>query len=103
MVQCCDHEPPTFARPVLWAALAINAAMFLTEMVAGAIAGSVSLHADAVDFLGDSFNYAISLAVIGLALTWRARAALPKRGNDGVARCLGFGRGSVACHSRARS
>jgi Co/Zn/Cd efflux system component len=76
MVQCCDHEPPTFARPVLWAALAINAAMFLTEMVAGAIAGSVSLHADAVDFLGDSFNYAISLAVIGLALTWRARAAL---------------------------
>ena len=78
MVQCCDHEPPTFARPVLWAALAINAAMFLTEMVAGAIAGSVSLHADALDFLGDSFNYAISLAVIGLALTWRARAALLK-------------------------
>src|SRR4029453_17775991 len=71
-------EPPTSARPVLWAALAINAAMLITEIVAGGIAGSVSLYADAVDFLGDSFNYAISLAVIGLALTWRARAAFLK-------------------------
>jgi Co/Zn/Cd efflux system component len=43
--------------------------MFLTEIVAGVIAGSVSLHADALDFLGDTFNYAISLAVLGLALT----------------------------------
>jgi Co/Zn/Cd efflux system component len=51
---------------------------FVTEIFAGTVAGSVSLHADAVDFLGDSFNYAISLAVIGLALTWRARAALLK-------------------------
>ena len=52
--------------------------MFVVEIVAGVIAGSVSLHADALDFLGDSFNYAISLAVIGLALSWRARAALFK-------------------------
>jgi Co/Zn/Cd efflux system component len=76
--QCCDHKPPISARPVLWAALAINAGMFLTEIVAGVIAGSVSLHADALDFLGDTFNYAISLAVLGLALSWRARAALLK-------------------------
>jgi Co/Zn/Cd efflux system component len=52
--------------------------MFITEIVAGVVAGSVSLHADALDFLGDSANYAISLAVAGLALTWRARAALMK-------------------------
>jgi Co/Zn/Cd efflux system component len=77
-VHCCDHEPPTFARPVLWTALLINAAMFLTEIVAGSIAGSVSLHADALDFLGDAFNYAISLAVLGFALTRRAKAALLK-------------------------
>ena len=76
--QCCDHKPPTSARPVLWVALAINAGMFLTELVAGVIGGSVSLHADALDFLGDMFNYAISLAVLGLALSWRARAALLK-------------------------
>lgn len=52
--------------------------MFLTEIVAGTIAGSVSLQTDALDFLGDSFNYAISLAVIGFGLTWRARVALFK-------------------------
>ena len=77
--QCCDHNPdPAVSRRILWAALAINAGMFAVEIVAGVIAGSVSLHADALDFLGDSFNYAISLAVISLGLAWRARAALLK-------------------------
>lgn len=75
---CCDHQPPASARPILWIALAINLGMFLTEIVAGVVAGSVSLHADALDFLGDSFNYAISLAVLGFALFWRAKAALAK-------------------------
>ena len=77
---CCSTEPPASdnARRLLWVALAINGGMFVTEIVAGAIAGSVSLQADALDFLGDSFNYAISLAVIGFGLTWRARAALFK-------------------------
>ena len=78
--RCCSPDPPASdsARRLLWLALAINGGMFVTEIVAGAIAGSVSLQADALDFLGDSFNYAISLAVIGFALTWRARAALFK-------------------------
>jgi Co/Zn/Cd efflux system component len=58
--------------------------MFAIEIIAGVIAGSVSLHADALDFLGDSFNYAISLAVLSLALTWRARAALFKGVTMGV-------------------
>lgn len=80
---CCNHSPDPQAgdpawRRVLWAALAINAVMFVAEVAAGLIAGSVSLHADALDFLGDSLNYAISLAVVGLALHWRARAALVK-------------------------
>jgi len=76
---CCDHNPePSTSRLILWIALAINAAMFAVEIVAGVVAGSVSLHADALDFLGDSFNYAISLAVFSLALTWRARAAMFK-------------------------
>jgi Co/Zn/Cd efflux system component len=61
--------------------------MFAVEVIAGLIAGSVSLHADALDFLGDSFNYAISIAVLTLALTWRARAALLKGATMGV---LGF-------------
>lgn len=65
-------------RRVLWIALAINAGMFAVEMVAGVTAHSASLKADALDFLGDSANYAISLGVAGLALQWRARAALLK-------------------------
>ena len=41
-------------------------------------AGSASLQADALDFLGDAGNYAISLFVVGMALRYRAAAALIK-------------------------
>src|SRR5262245_43420671 len=58
--------------------------MFSADVIAGLIAGSLSLHADALDFLGDSFNYAISIPVLTLALTWRARAALLKGATMGV-------------------
>jgi Co/Zn/Cd efflux system component len=58
--------------------------MFLAEIVAGAAAGSVSLQADALDFLGDSANYAISLGVAGMALQWRSRAALLKGASLGL-------------------
>jgi hypothetical protein len=37
---------------------------------------SASLQVDAVDFLGDSANYAISLFVLCMALRYRASAAL---------------------------
>jgi Co/Zn/Cd efflux system component len=67
-------------RRALWIALFINAAFFLAEIVAGAAAGSTALQADALDFFGDAANYAISLSVAGMALTWRARAALAKGG-----------------------
>lgn len=65
-------------RRALWIALAVNAAMFAGEIGAGVAAGSASLQADALDFLGDAANYAISLGVAGLGLAWRARAALVK-------------------------
>ena len=55
-------------RRVLWIALAVNAAMFIGEMAAGVAGGSRALQADALDFLGDSANYAISLGVAGMAL-----------------------------------
>jgi len=48
------------------------------EVASGLHAGSVSLLADAIDFLGDAANYGVSLFVLGMALTWRARAALLK-------------------------
>ncbi len=65
-------------RRVLWIALGLNAAMFVVEGVAGFYAGSRALQADALDFLGDAANYAISLGVAGMALAWRARTALLK-------------------------
>jgi Co/Zn/Cd efflux system component len=65
-------------RFALWVALIVNAGMFLVEIVAGVAAGSQALLADALDFLGDAANYAISLGVAGMALAWRARAALLK-------------------------
>jgi len=65
-------------RRALWIALAVNALMFAAEMTAGIMGGSKALQADALDFLGDSANYAISLGVAGMVLAWRARAALLK-------------------------
>jgi Co/Zn/Cd efflux system component len=82
---CCDHchdEDPHRANPayrrVLWTVLAINALMFAVEIGAGLTAGSASLQADALDFLGDAGNYAISLFVVSMALRYRAMAALAK-------------------------
>lgn len=65
-------------RRALWIALAVNTVMFSGELVAGILGGSRALQADALDFLGDAANYAISLGVAGLAIAWRARAALVK-------------------------
>ena len=63
---------------VLWTVIAINGAMFLTEMIAGQLAGSQALKADALDFLGDTITYGLSLAVIGATLRTRATAAMFK-------------------------
>jgi Co/Zn/Cd efflux system component len=80
---CCgqtpkvDSQAPAYRR-VLWMVLAINAVMFVVEIGAGLAAGSASLQADALDFLGDAANYAISLFVVGMALRYRAMAAALK-------------------------
>jgi Co/Zn/Cd efflux system component len=85
---CCHDDHCSAPKPLdspqwrraLWIALAVNAGCFLAEMVAGLAAGSASLQADALDFFGDAANYAISLGGAGMALAWRARAALVKGG-----------------------
>ena len=90
MAACCDHchgaapEDDRASRRALWIVLAINAAMFVVEIAAGVVAGSVALQADALDFLADSANYAISLWVIGMALRYRAMAAMLKGATMGV-------------------
>jgi Co/Zn/Cd efflux system component len=73
-----DPKQGNAYRRVLWVALVINAAMFLVEMGAGLAAGSASLQADALDFFGDAANFAISLFVFGMALRYRATAAMVK-------------------------
>jgi len=72
------NAPDPRWRRALWIALVVNATMFLVELWSGLKADSVSLLADAVDFAGDAANYALSLAVLGMALSWRSRAALIK-------------------------
>jgi len=71
------HVVPGYKR-VLWIALVVNALMFVLELASGLSAGSVSLLADAIDFFGDAANYGLSLAVLSLGLTWRARTAMLK-------------------------
>ncbi len=84
MACTCEHEAPSAAhqspryRRILWVALLLNAAMFVVELVGSHQAGSLALMADAIDFAGDAVNYGVSLAVLGAALAWRARAAWVK-------------------------
>jgi Co/Zn/Cd efflux system component len=86
---CCPNDAsasPSFDpryRRALWAALMLNVAMFAVELGAAWTSGSVSLLADSIDFFGDAGNYAISLAVLGMAMTVRSKAALFK------ATCMG--------------
>jgi len=80
----CSCQPPAFdgASPiykrVLLVIIAINAGMFVVEILAGAFAGSQALKADALDFLGDALTYGISLWAITKSPATRAYAALLK-------------------------
>lgn len=83
MAGCCGSTPvfdgvsPGYKR-VLLAVIALNGLMFVVEMTAGIAGKSQALKADALDFLGDTLTYGLSLAVLGQALVWRSRAALFK-------------------------
>ena len=65
-------------KRILWIVIFINGIMFLVEIGGGIFAASQALMADALDFLGDTLTYSITLLVIGMPLKWRARAALFK-------------------------
>lgn len=86
---CCSNiscsAPPLDPRyrTALWIALALNAAMFAVELGGSWTSGSAALLADAIDFFGDAGNYAISLAVLGMAMSTRSKASLFK------AACMG--------------
>jgi Co/Zn/Cd efflux system component len=61
-----DGVDPRYKR-VLGIVIGINGAMFLTEMIAGQLAGSQALKADALDFLADTWVY--QYAVMSKELT----------------------------------
>jgi Co/Zn/Cd efflux system component len=85
MPGCCEHGGGAVFegmsrdyRRRLWIVIGLNEAMFAIEMAAGHLAGSLALQADALDFLGDTLTYGISLAVIGASVAVRSAAAIAK-------------------------
>lgn len=81
---CCHDGTARFEgaspryRRVLWIVIALNALMFAVEATAGALAGSMALQADAMDFAADAATYGLTLYMIGKPDRWRAGAALIK-------------------------
>src|SRR4029450_3166721 len=93
MDECCNekaHELAQLQGRVLRAVLAINAAMFAIEFLAGLLAGSMALLGDSLDMLGDTLVYGLSLYALHRGAVWQARAPLSK----GMV-MLGFGGGGV--------
>lgn len=74
----CGDDLASKQGAVLWIVLAINGAMFVVEMVAGVLARSTSLLADAGDMLGDTLAYSTSLYALNRGTHWKARAAMVK-------------------------
>jgi|SRR5665213_158148 len=84
MTSCCEDKSceVTALREshgrVLWIVLVINALMFAVEGIAGTLAHSTSLLADALDMLGDALVYGFSIFVVARSLRWQAGAAMAK-------------------------
>lgn len=86
MADCCNDKACEIKAlrkrqsSVLKIVLGINAVMFIIELTAGLISGSVSLVADSLDMLGDSLVYGFSIYVVAREARMKARAALLKGG-----------------------
>ena len=70
-----DLGPPAPEARTLWAVLAINAAMFAVEVVAGWLAQSAGLLADSLDMLADAGVYGLALYAVGRPARLKLRAA----------------------------
>ena len=68
--------PNAQERRILWIALWLNAAMAVVGGVAGWIAQSTGLLADALDMLSDATAYAVGLIAIGRTVRFKANAAM---------------------------
>jgi Co/Zn/Cd efflux system component len=87
MSECgCETEPPRdhLQHRALVIALVLNAAMFVIGIVAGLLAHSSGLTADALDMLADAGGYGISLLAISRGIGFKRKAALFNGGVIGV-------------------
>ena len=86
MDACCREKEEEVANlqanhgRTLRIVLAINAAFFVIEFVAGILAHSTALLADSLDMLGDSLVYGLSLYVLSRSTRWKVSAAIAKGG-----------------------
>jgi Co/Zn/Cd efflux system component len=86
MTDCCNGKACGIEAlrnrqsSILKAVLGINAVMFVVELIAGFLSGSVSLLADSLDMLGDALVYGFSIYVVARGTRMKAMAALFKSG-----------------------
>jgi len=86
MADCCNDKACEIEAlrnrqsSTLKIVLSINAVMFIVELTAGLLGGSVSLLADSLDMLGDALVYGFSIYVVARGARMKANAALFKGG-----------------------
>jgi len=86
MADCCNDKACEIEAlrdrqsSTLKIVLGINAVMFIVELTAGLISGSVSLLADSLDMLGDALVYGFSIYVVARGARMKAIAAMFKGG-----------------------
>lgn len=77
---CCSEGAESLVgagqKRTLWIVLSINAVMFVGELIAGLLADSSALLADAADNLSDAVVYGVSLTAVYQGAAQRVRAAL---------------------------
>lgn len=84
MADCCNDKACEIEalrdrqRSILQAVLWVNAVMFLVELMAGLLSGSLSLLADSMDMLGDALVYGFSIYAVTRGARMKARVALFK-------------------------
>ena len=71
----CEDDAPGVESGTLRVLLAINAAMFAVEAVAGWLAQSTGLLADSLDMLADAAVYGLALYAVGRPARLKLRAA----------------------------
>lgn len=86
MADCCNDKACEIdalrdrQSATLKIVLAINVVMFMVELTAGLISGSVSLVGDSLDMLGDAMVYGFSIYVVARGARMKAKVALFKGG-----------------------